>query len=80
MSAPRDDVDALALRYDPERGGAPRVVAKGVAEVAERILALARENGVPVREDPDLLACLAQIDVGAEIPEELFTIVAELLV
>ena len=69
----------VALRHDPQRRSAPDLVAKGSGEIAERILALAKEHDVPVREDRDLLQLLALCDVGDEIPVELYTAVAELL-
>lgn len=69
----------VALRHDPERRGAPDLVAKGSGEIADRILALAKEHDVPVREDRDMLQLLALCDVGDEIPVELYTAVAELL-
>lgn len=47
--------------------------------MAERILALAAEHGIPVHEDTDLVALLSACDLGDEIPVELFTAVAELL-
>ena len=75
---------AVALRYDRKTPGVrdevPRLVARGRGLVAESILALAREHGVPVREDPDLVALLATCEPGAAIPTELYTAVAELLV
>lgn len=71
---------ALALRYDPERGGVPRVVAKGRGHLAERIRALARAHGVPVREDPALVALLERLELGAPIPTAAFAAVAEILV
>lgn len=72
---------AIALRYDPEGdpGAAPRVVAAGRGEAAESILALAAEHGVPVRRDRELLGLLAQVDLGREIPLELYAAVAEVL-
>jgi len=70
---------AVALRYDEEKAPAPVVTAAGKGDVAERILALAREHGVPVREDPDLVALLAQLDVGQIIPPELYPVIAEVL-
>lgn len=83
MSARQDPPAAprrvVALRYDPAVRAAPDVVAKGKGEAAERILALARDHGVPVREDADLLQLLAACEVGDEIPLELYTVVAELL-
>ena len=75
MSTPR----AVALRYDDESDSAPRVVAAGEGAVAEAILALARENDIPVREDADLLSLLAGCELGDEIPAELYEAVAELL-
>lgn len=75
---------AVALRYDGSSASAgyqvPTVVAAGQARVAESILELARAHGVPVREDRDLVALLAACDVGAAIPSELYSAVAELLV
>jgi flagellar biosynthesis protein len=72
-------LEAAALRHLPGVDGAPRVVAQGRGEVAERILALAREHGVPVHQDGDLLELLATCDLGDEIPPELYPVVAELL-
>jgi flagellar biosynthesis protein len=69
----------VALGYSPGEGRAPEVVARGFGQLAERMLELARERGVPVREDADLAEVLARLDVGAEIPEELYEAVAELL-
>lgn len=79
MSAPSADrpQQAVALRYDG--GGAPELVAKGKGAIAEAILASALANGVPVREDADLLELLSACDLGQEIPLELYTVVAELL-
>lgn len=70
---------AAALGYDPETDGAPRLLAKGRGEIAERIVALAREHDIPIREDRDLVAVLAQLDLNREIPPELYRAVAELL-
>ena len=70
---------AIALRYDTDRDNAPRIVAKGAGHVAERILALAREAGVHIHEDPDLVAVLSKLDVDTYIPEELYRAVAEIL-
>lgn len=70
---------AVALRFDQEADAAPRVLAKGRGYVAERILELADAHGVPVREDPDLVESLAQLDLGDVIPPELYPAVAELL-
>jgi flagellar biosynthesis protein len=70
---------AAALRYDSGGGGAPRVVARGEGHVAERILALAREHGIPIHEDRALARVLSQLDVDTEIPLEVYQAVAEIL-
>jgi len=70
---------AVALRYQDDKDAAPRVIAKGQGHVAEHILELARKHGIPVREDPDLVQSLAQIDLGETIPAELYPAVAEVL-
>ena len=68
---------AVALHWSGE--GAPRVTAKGRNEVAERILAVAQENEVPIKEDRELTAVLAQVDLGDAIPEELYLAVAQVI-
>jgi len=69
---------AAALRY--ERGeGAPKVVAKGEGRIAERIVELARESGVPILEDRELAELLVKVEVGREIPPELYRAVAKIL-
>ncbi|CAK0775230.1 flagellar biosynthesis protein [Gammaproteobacteria bacterium] len=68
---------ALALRYDGIH--APRVTAKGHGEVADQILQIAREHGIPLHEDSDLLNLLGQLDLGDEIPRALYIAVAEVI-
>ena len=70
---------AVALQYDNERDNAPRVVAKGRGLVAEAILRIAREAGVEIHENADLAAVLSKLDVEAEIPPELYQVIAEIL-
>lgn len=69
----------IALRYAPETGAAPKIIAKGEGFVAEEILRIARENDVPLRHDPALAGALATLDIGQQIPPELFRAVAEVL-
>jgi flagellar biosynthesis protein len=69
---------ATALSYEQGQR-APRVTAAGVGLVADRILAAAREAGIPVRHDPALAEALAKLELGADVPEELWTVVAETL-
>ena len=68
---------ATALRYTGD--GAPEVVAAGRGLVAERILEEARAAGVPVREDAALASALEALDLGEQVPEALWTAVAEAL-
>jgi flagellar biosynthesis protein len=77
MAAP-DRRRATALHYG---GGpaAPRVVATGQGLVAERIVEIAAAAGVPIREDAALVNALASLELGQEIPEDLFVAVAEAL-
>jgi flagellar biosynthesis protein len=70
---------AVALKYDAATDNAPKFIAKGRGLVAEKIMALAREQGIPMREDPDLVQMLTQIDLDQAIPPSLYKIVAELL-
>jgi flagellar biosynthetic protein FlhB len=70
---------AVALRYDPAKS-APEVVAKGSDILAKRIKEIAREADVPVIADPPLARSLhASVEVGQQIPEEMFQAVAQLL-
>jgi flagellar biosynthesis protein len=71
---------AAALKYERDGDGAPKVVAAGAGLIAERIVEIAREQGVPVREDPALAEALARLELEQEIPPELFVAVAEVLV
>ena len=70
---------AVALRYLTEREDAPRVVAKGRGTIAERIVDLARQRGIPVHQDTDLVEVLARLDLDSLIPPELYKAVAEIL-
>ena len=70
---------AAALRYDPAGNDPPEVLAAGSGLVAERIIALAAENAIPLREDAALVEALARLEIGTLIPRELYTVVAEVL-
>jgi len=75
-------LSAVALRYQPEApflDAAPRLVAKGQGLLAERILEIAKANGVPVEKNPDLIGLLEPLDVNRLIPQDLFQAVAILL-
>jgi flagellar biosynthesis protein len=68
---------AVALHY--AGSGAPRIVAKGGGEVAERIVETAREHNVPLQEDAALASALSRLELGREIPRELYVAVAHVL-
>jgi flagellar biosynthesis protein len=68
-----------ALRYDHPADRAPKLVARGEGHVAERILALAREHGIPVHEDRELVDVLSRLDLDEDIPVEVYQVVAEIL-
>ena len=71
---------AAALCYDQAKNMAPRVVAKGKGHIAERIIQVARENDVPLHDDPNLANVLEAMELESEIPAELYRAVAEVLV
>ena len=75
-----DPKRAAALRYEKGVDAAPKLVAAGAGHVADRILAVAREAGVPVREDVALADALARLQVDLDIPPDLYAAVAEALV
>lgn len=70
---------AVALKYNPDRDRAPKVTAKGARSIAERIIEIARKEGIPVHEDPDLTGALMELDFHEEIPPQLYKAVAEIL-
>ena len=68
---------AIALQY--EGVGAPVVTATGEGAIAEDIIALARELGIPLYENPELTEMLAMLELGDEIPHELYIIIAQII-
>ena len=70
---------AIALEYDPEFD-APTVVASGKGAFAERLIERAKEEKVPIHKDTALADTLSRLDIGEQIPPELYEVVAEILV
>ena len=70
---------AVALKYDRKKDNAPRVIAKGRGEIAEKIIEVARAHNVPLYEDKNLIQILEALDLETEIPPELYRAVAEVL-
>jgi flagellar biosynthesis protein len=69
----------VALRYAPKKDQAPKLVAKGRGYLADKILELARQHNIPIREDRNLLQILSRLDLEEEIPPEVYKAVAEIL-
>lgn len=78
MSESRKSQLAVALHYD--RTGAPRVVAKGKGSLGEKIIEVARANNIPIEENEVLAGALSNVELGEEIPAELYKAVAEVLI
>jgi flagellar biosynthesis protein len=78
MSAKTKNQLAVALHYD--RTGAPRVIAKGKGPIGAKIIEVARANDIPIEENEVLAGALSNVNIGDEIPTELYKAVAEVLV
>lgn len=68
---------AIALKYDGDN--APTVTAGGEGAIAEEIIRIAREHGVPLRQDGMLAALLGELELGEEIPPTLYRVIAEVI-
>jgi flagellar biosynthesis protein len=69
---------AVALHYD--KSGAPRVVAKGRGSIGEKIIEVAKTHEIPIEENEVLAGALSNVELGDEIPAELYKAVAEVLI
>jgi flagellar biosynthesis protein len=69
---------AVALHYD--KSGAPRVVAKGRGSIGEKIIEVAKAHDIPIEENEVLAGALSNVELGDEIPAELYKAVAEVLI
>jgi flagellar biosynthesis protein len=79
MSKKRKKTSAISIQYNQDGDRAPKVTAKGKGSVAEKIIAIAKEQNIPIKRDKDLMVLLEKIDIGQEIPDSLYKIIAELL-
>ena len=68
---------AVALQYEGGKNRAPQIAASGRGTVADCIVEIAAEHGIPIREDPDLVQLLVKLDLGEEIPSQLYPVIAE---
>jgi flagellar biosynthesis protein len=78
MSGETKNQLAVALHYD--RTGAPRVIAKGKGSIGARIIEVAKAHNIPVEENEILAGALSNVELGDEIPAELYKAVAEVLI
>lgn len=76
----KPDMKAAALKYDMGRDSAPLIVGLGQGYVAQKMLETAEENKIPIVEDDSLLSVLNRFSTGDEIPEELYQVVAQILI
>lgn len=67
----------MALGYKKEVNNAPKILASGKGESAAKMISLAKEHGVPIKEDEDLVEILSKLDLGDEIPPSMYKAVAE---
>jgi len=71
---------AAAIKYDPGEDDVPVLSAFGEGYLAQKIVAVARESGVPVLPDPNLASMLSKLSVGDEISPEMYDAVAKVLI
>ncbi len=71
---------AAVIKYDDEAGKAPIVVAQGKGQVAQQIIELAQKNNIHMQEDSSLVANLLDMDLGDNIPPQLYSVMAEILI
>ena len=71
---------AAVIKYDEETGKAPVVVAQGKGQVAQQIIELAKENDIQIQEDSTLVANLLDMDLGDNIPPQLYSVMAEIFI
>lgn len=79
MAVRKSTDKAIAIVYDEQDSSAPKVVASGKGVVAEKIIQTAREAGIHIQEDANLVELLSKVPIGNEIPVELYQTVAEIL-
>ncbi|MBA3014484.1 MAG: EscU/YscU/HrcU family type III secretion system export apparatus switch protein [Proteobacteria bacterium] len=70
---------AVAIKYDQQQDAAPRLVGKGTGVLADKIITLAKEHGIPIQANADLVEILSHLNLNQEIPAETYVLVAEIL-
>lgn len=79
MDESKKPLKAVVLAYSPQDDLAPRLVAKGQGELAERLILKAQEHGLPIHKDPELVRFLMKVDIEESIPPALYVAVAHIL-
>ncbi len=69
---------AVSLQYDPAKQEAPVITAKGQGIIAEKIIEIAKKNNIPIKDDPDLIEILSQLELDEQIPPVVYQVVAEI--
>ena len=70
---------AVAIKYTIRKDSVPEVIAKGKGFIAEKIIEIAKENNIEIIENRELVETLININIGGEIPYEVYQVVAEIL-
>lgn len=70
---------AAALKYNIKKDNAPKIIANGKGNIAKKILEKAKEEDIPIEENQDLAEILVKMEIGEEIPPELYEVIAEIL-
>lgn len=78
MSLYNNNKRAVALKYDTNKNNAPVVIASGAGYIANKVVEIAEESGIPIYRDDSLSILLSQLDIGSEIPEELFSTIVDI--
>ena len=72
----KSDEKAVALRYNTEQDSAPVIIASGYGDIAKKIIDIAEQRGIPVYRDDSAASMMCMLDVGVNIPQELYSVVA----
>ena len=80
MSSYNKKKRAVALKYDPNKNNAPVVIASGTGYIANKVVEIAEDSGIPIYKDDSLSILLSQLDIGSEIPEELFSSIVDIYI
>ncbi|MGO0063606.1 EscU/YscU/HrcU family type III secretion system export apparatus switch protein [Brevibacillus fluminis] len=70
---------AAVIRYDSATDRAPTVVAQGRGAIADKIISMARQHDIPLQQDSSLIGALIDMDLGDNVPPQLYSVIAEIL-